>query len=134
MKMAVMKLGNTPRPAAWNPPLASFPPPALILVTSSSNSLPHLATVVFLVNGVGRMIESMWRRTEEEAINRRTPRAKGAPNRARSGLGRSAQAGRPRPVLARFSPSFLPGCFSRDSSFVCTCKWAFHVVSFTIKA
>jgi hypothetical protein len=47
MKMAVMKLGNTPRPAAWSPPLASFPLPALILVMSSSNSLPHLAAVVF---------------------------------------------------------------------------------------
>jgi hypothetical protein len=49
----------------------------LILATSSSNSLPHLAVAVFLVNGVGRMICSMWRRTEEEAINRRTTRAKG---------------------------------------------------------
>jgi hypothetical protein len=47
MKMVVMKLGNTPRPAAWSPPLASFPPPVLILATSSSNSLPHLAAVVF---------------------------------------------------------------------------------------
>jgi hypothetical protein len=55
------------------------------------------------VNGVGRMICSMWRRTEEEAINRRTPRAKGASNRARSGLGRSAQAGRPRPISAPVS-------------------------------
>jgi hypothetical protein len=44
----------------------------------------------FLVNGVGRIIFLMWRRTEEETINRRTPRVKGAPNRARSGLGRSA--------------------------------------------
>jgi hypothetical protein len=31
----------------------------------------------FLVNDVSRMIGSMWRRTEEEAINRRTPWAKG---------------------------------------------------------
>jgi hypothetical protein len=46
MKMAAMKLGNTHRPAAWSP-LASFPPPVLILGTSSSNSLPHLAAVVF---------------------------------------------------------------------------------------
>jgi hypothetical protein len=36
-----------PRPAAWSPPLASFPSPALILATSSSNSLPHLVVVVF---------------------------------------------------------------------------------------
>jgi hypothetical protein len=28
-------------------------------------------------DGVGRMICSMWRRTKEDAINRRTPRAKG---------------------------------------------------------
>jgi hypothetical protein len=31
----------------WSPPLAFFPPPALILATSSSNSLPHLAAEVF---------------------------------------------------------------------------------------
>jgi hypothetical protein len=47
MKMAAMKLGNTPRPAAWSPPLASFFPSALILATSLSNSLPHLAAAVF---------------------------------------------------------------------------------------
>jgi hypothetical protein len=47
MKMAAMKLGNTPRPAAWSPSLASFSPPALILATSSSNSLSHLAAAVF---------------------------------------------------------------------------------------
>jgi hypothetical protein len=43
MKMAAMKLGNTARPMAWSPPLASFPPLVLTLATSSSNSLPHLA-------------------------------------------------------------------------------------------
>jgi hypothetical protein len=47
MKMAVMKLWNTPRIAAWTPSLASFSPSALILATSSSNSLPHLAAAVF---------------------------------------------------------------------------------------
>jgi hypothetical protein len=47
MKMVAMELGNTPRPAAWSPPLASFSLPTLILVTSSSNSLPHLAVAVF---------------------------------------------------------------------------------------
>jgi hypothetical protein len=86
------------------------------------------------VNGVGRLICLMWRRTEEEAINRQTPRAKGAPNQSRSGLGWSAQAGRPRPISARFGPGFLPGCFSRDSLFVCTCMWAFDVIFFTVKA
>jgi hypothetical protein len=60
------------------------------------------------VNGVGRMICSMWRRTEEEAINRRTPRAKGASNRARSGLGRSAQAGRPGPFRPGSAPVSSP--------------------------
>jgi hypothetical protein len=44
--MEAMELGNTPRPAAWSPPLASFSPPALILATSSSNSLPHLAAAL----------------------------------------------------------------------------------------
>jgi hypothetical protein len=60
----------------------------------------------FLVNGVGRMIGSMWWRTAEEAIHRRTPRAKGAPNRARSGLGRSAQA-HFGPVRPQFPPRLL---------------------------
>jgi hypothetical protein len=31
---------------AWSP-LASFPPPTLILATSSSNSVPHLVVTVF---------------------------------------------------------------------------------------
>jgi hypothetical protein len=134
MKMASMKLGNTPRLAAWSPPLASFSPPALILVTSSSNSLPHLAAAVFLVNGVGRMICSMWRPTAVEAINRQTPRAKGVTNRAKRPLGRSDWADRPRPFLGRFWPVFLPGCFLHDSLFVHTRMWAFDVVSFTVKA
>jgi hypothetical protein len=76
MKMAAMKLGNTPRPAAWSPLLASFPPsvdPCDELIQLSPSSCGG----GFLGNGVGRMICSMWRRTEEEAINRRTPRAKG---------------------------------------------------------
>jgi hypothetical protein len=60
------------------------------------------------VNGIGRMICSMWRPTAAEVINRQTPRAKGAPNRARSGLGRSAQASRPRPTSARFGPVSSP--------------------------
>jgi hypothetical protein len=47
VKMAAMKLGNTPRPTAWSPPLASIPSPALNFATSSSNSLPHLAAAVF---------------------------------------------------------------------------------------
>jgi hypothetical protein len=60
MKMVAMKLGNTPRPAASSP-LASFLPPVLILATSSSNSLPHVAAAVgFLANGVGRMVGSEW--------------------------------------------------------------------------
>jgi hypothetical protein len=36
------------------------------------------------VNGIGRMICSMWRPTAAEAINRWTPREKGAPNRAKN--------------------------------------------------
>jgi hypothetical protein len=91
MKMAAMKLGNTPRPVAWSPPLASFSPPALILATSSSNSFPHLVAV--LVNGVGRMIFSIWRLTTVEAINRQTPRAKGVANWAIRPLGRSDRVG-----------------------------------------
>jgi hypothetical protein len=45
------------------------------------------------VNGVGRMICSMWRPTAVEAINRQTPRAKGVANRANGPLGRSDWAG-----------------------------------------
>jgi hypothetical protein len=60
MKMAAMNLGNTPRPTAWSPALASFPPPALILATSLSN-FPSSYDSDFLVNGVGRMIGSKWK-------------------------------------------------------------------------
>jgi hypothetical protein len=104
MKMVAMKLGNTPRPAAWSPPLASFPSVGVDPCDKLIQLSPSSCGGGFLVNGVGRMICSMWRRTEEEAINRRTPRAKGAPNRARSGLGQSAQAGQPRPISAWFGP------------------------------
>jgi hypothetical protein len=86
------------------------------------------------VNGVGKMICSMWRPTAAEVINRRTPREKGVANRAKRPLGRSEQADRARPFLGRFGPVFLPGCFPHDSLFVCTCMWAFGVVSFTVKA
>jgi hypothetical protein len=55
----------------------------------------------------GRMIGSMWQSTETVAINRRTPRENGAPNRARGGLGRSAQVGWHSPVSAPVSPWFL---------------------------
>jgi hypothetical protein len=54
------------------------------------------------------MICSMWRPTAAEAINRRTPRAKGTSNRARSGLGRSTQAGRPRPFRPGSAPVSSP--------------------------
>jgi hypothetical protein len=80
------------------------------------------------------MICSMWWSTAAEAINRRTPRAKGVANRAKKSLGWSDWADRPRPFLGRFGPVFLPGCFLHDSLFVCTCMWAFDVVSFTVKA
>jgi hypothetical protein len=40
------------------------------------------------VNGVGRMICSMWKPMAVEAINRQTPRAKGVANRAKRPLGR----------------------------------------------
>jgi hypothetical protein len=56
------------------------------------------------MNNVGRMIGSMWRRTEEEAINRRKSREKGALNRARNG-----RAGRPRPAgSGPFQPGSAP--------------------------
>jgi hypothetical protein len=55
------------------------------------------------------------------------------PDRGRTGPG-VGWVGQPRSISAQFDPGFLPGCFSRDSLFVCTCMWAFDVVSFTVKA
>jgi hypothetical protein len=55
------------------------------------------------MNSVGRMICSMWRPTAAEAINRQTTRAKGAPNRPRIGLGRSAGPGPFQPGSASVS-------------------------------
>jgi hypothetical protein len=56
------------------------------------------------VNGVGRMICSMWRLTAAEAINRQTPRAKG--HRTGPGVG---WAGRPRTAgPGPFRPSSAP--------------------------
>jgi hypothetical protein len=50
----------------------------------------------------------IWRPTEAEAIYRQTPGSKGVANWARNRPGRTAQADRPRPVLARFGPVLLP--------------------------
>jgi hypothetical protein len=59
----------------------------------------------FLVIGGGRMIGSMWRSTKAEAINRRTPRAKGAPNWAQNGLvGQPRSAPVSSPVASRVIP------------------------------
>jgi hypothetical protein len=107
MKMVVMKLGNTPRLAAWNPPLASFPPPVLILATSSSNSLPHLAAVSLWWMGTGRMIGCSSHQRQELLIDRGAPRSKGIMNQGKKGLGWSDEAGRPGAFMARFGPIFL---------------------------
>jgi hypothetical protein len=48
---------------------------------------------------------------------------------ARTGPG-VGWAGRPRPA----GPGSLPGCFSHDPLFVCTCMWDFDIISFTVKA
>jgi hypothetical protein len=39
------------------------------------------------VNGIGRMVGSMWQPIEAEAVYRETPRSKGITNRARKPLG-----------------------------------------------
>jgi hypothetical protein len=70
MKMAVMKLGNTPRPAAWSPPLASFPPPVLILCDELIQLSPSSCGGGFLVNDVGRMIGCRGCRRRELLIDR----------------------------------------------------------------
>jgi hypothetical protein len=106
--MAMMKLGNTPRPAAWSPSLASFPLPTLILATNSSNLTPHLVAASFWWKEVGRMIGCSGHRTRELQLDRDEARSKGRPNRARNPLGRSERAGWPRPFLGRFGPIFLP--------------------------
>jgi hypothetical protein len=106
--MAAMKLGNTPRSAAWGPSLASFPPPTLILATNSSNLIPHLVAASFRWKEVGRMIGCGRRRTRELQIDWDGARSKGGPNRARNFLRRSEWAGRPRHFLGWFGPIFLP--------------------------
>jgi hypothetical protein len=62
----------------------------------------------FLVNGVSRMIGCGDRQTRELQIDREGARSMGGPNWARTPLGRSKQAGRPRPFLGQFGPIFLP--------------------------
>jgi hypothetical protein len=92
---------------AWSPPLASLTPPALILATSSSNSLPHLAAAAFWWMGIGRMVGWGGRQRRELLIDRGTTRSKGGLNHHKNPLARSDQAGRPRPsgsVWARLSP------------------------------
>jgi hypothetical protein len=62
----------------------------------------------------------MWRPTEAETIYRQAPRVKGGVNRARSGLGRSAQAGRPRPIRLGSAPVSSPVA-SRVIPYLCAC-------------
>jgi hypothetical protein len=50
----------------------------------------------------------MWRPAEPEEINRQALGQKGDVNRARSGLGKSAQAGRPRPIQPGSAPVSSP--------------------------
>jgi hypothetical protein len=80
MKMAVMKLGNTPRPAAWSP-LASFIPSTGV---DPCNELIQLSPSSygggFLVNGVGRMVGSGSRRRRKLLIDRGGARSKGTTN------------------------------------------------------
>jgi hypothetical protein len=71
----------------------------------------------------------MWRPAEPETIYRQAPRAK----RGREpGPEWAGPVGPGRLSQAHFGPGFLPGCFSCDPLFVCTCMWAFNVVSFTV--
>jgi hypothetical protein len=74
----------------------------------------------------------MWRAAEAETIYRQVTRAKGGREPGPEWAGPVGPGRRPKPISARFGPSFLPGCFSRDPLFVCTCMWAFDVVSFTV--
>jgi hypothetical protein len=62
--------------------------------------------VLLLRVGGSRMNGWMWRPPKAEAINRQAPRAKRGANRARSGLGWSAQADFG-PVRPRFPPRLL---------------------------
>jgi hypothetical protein len=74
----------------------------------------------------------IWRPVEAEAINRQAPRAKGG---REPGPEWAGPGGPGRPAQAHFGPVrswFPPGCFSRDLLFVCTCMWAFDVVSFMV--
>jgi hypothetical protein len=72
MKMTTMKLGNTPRPTAWSPPLASFRLPVQLSPSSCGGG--------FLVNGVGRMIGCGDRQRRDLLIDRGGARSKGTSN------------------------------------------------------
>jgi hypothetical protein len=108
MKMAVMKLGNTPRPAAWSP-LASFIPSTGV---DPCNELIQLSPSSygggFLVNGVGRMVGSGSRRRRKLLKNRGGAMSKGAANRGKKGLGRSDRPVSPACFQPGSGPSFSP--------------------------
>jgi hypothetical protein len=58
----------------------------------------------FLVNGIGRMICSMWRLLAAEAINRRTLRAKGVANRPKGPWADPTRPTGPGPFWAGLGP------------------------------
>jgi hypothetical protein len=76
MKMAAMKLANTPRPAAWSPPLASFPSTGVDPCDELIQLSPSSCGDDFLVIGGSRMIGSMWRQMRELQIDRDGARSK----------------------------------------------------------
>jgi hypothetical protein len=108
MKMATMKLGNTPRPATWSPLFASFPSAGVDPCDKLIELSPSSCGGGFLVNGVSRMIGCGGHRMSDLLIDRGATRFKGGPNLQKNGLGRSDQASRPRPFLGRFRRVRLP--------------------------
>jgi hypothetical protein len=107
MKMAAMKLG-TPQASGLESSSFFLPSTDVDSYDELIQFSPSSCGGGFLVNGVGRMIGSMQRSMEVDAIYGETPRSKDVANRARNRLGRPTWADRPRPVSARFGLVLLP--------------------------
>jgi hypothetical protein len=123
-----MKLANTPRPTTWNRPLASFPPTVLIVVTSSSNSLPHLVAAVFWwMASVERLDRCGGRQRRRQFIEKHLGQ-----RASRTGP-ETGQTGRPGPTgPGPFRPRFAPRCFSVNCWLAPFCMWALDVVFSTV--
>jgi hypothetical protein len=119
-----MKLGNTPRPAPWSPPLAS--PSASVDPYDELIQLPPSSCGSdFMVNVVSKMVGCGGHRRRELLIDRGATRSKGGPNRNKKPWAHPTRPAGPGPFWVGLGPS------SSQRLIFTFCTWPPSFVSFS---